>query len=60
MGECFRSADSPVFFRNTKINQQEEKNPGVKVQDAKAVKLYAQVPPIDKMDGALSQLKECE
>lgn len=39
--------------------QQEEKA-GEKVGEAKAVKLYGQIPPIEKMDASLSTLINCE
>ncbi len=38
---------------------QEEKS-GEKVSEAKAIKLYGQVPPIEKMDASLSTLTNCE
>uniref|UniRef100_A0A8C3HHJ0 Dynein axonemal light chain 1 n=1 Tax=Chrysemys picta bellii TaxID=8478 RepID=A0A8C3HHJ0_CHRPI len=38
---------------------QEEKN-GQKASEAKEVKLYAQVPPVEKMDASLSTLVNCE
>lgn len=38
---------------------QEEKS-GEKVGEAKAVKLYGQIPPIEKMDASLSTLANCE
>ncbi|CAL9687306.1 unnamed protein product [Knipowitschia caucasica] len=37
-----------------------EERTGEKASEAKAVKLYAQVPPIEKMDAALSTLSKCE
>uniref|UniRef100_A0A8C3RP77 Dynein axonemal light chain 1 n=1 Tax=Chelydra serpentina TaxID=8475 RepID=A0A8C3RP77_CHESE len=37
----------------------EEKN-GQKASEAKEVKLYAQVPPVEKMDASLSTLGNCE
>uniref|UniRef100_A0A8C0G690 Dynein light chain 1, axonemal n=1 Tax=Chelonoidis abingdonii TaxID=106734 RepID=A0A8C0G690_CHEAB len=38
---------------------QEEKN-GQKASEAKEVKLYAQIPPVEKMDASLSTLGNCE
>uniref|UniRef100_A0A8D2PBD3 Dynein axonemal light chain 1 n=1 Tax=Zosterops lateralis melanops TaxID=1220523 RepID=A0A8D2PBD3_ZOSLA len=35
-------------------------NLGQKASEAKEVKLYGQVPPVEKMDGALSALVNCE
>ncbi|XP_061118095.1 dynein axonemal light chain 1 isoform X2 [Conger conger] len=37
-----------------------EEKSGEKVGEAKAVKLYAQIPPIEKMDASLSTLISCE
>lgn len=42
-----------------RVSAQEEKS-GEKVSDAKAIKLYGQVPPIEKMDASLSTLTNCE
>lgn len=39
---------------------QEEAHPDQKISEAKVVKLYYQMPPIDKMDSTLSQLVTCE
>lgn len=38
---------------------QEEKS-GEKATEAKDIKLYGQIPPIDKMDASLSTLTNCE
>lgn len=38
---------------------QEEKT-GAKASEAKDIKLYSQVPPIEKMDSSLSSLTSCE
>lgn len=38
---------------------QEEKS-GEKASEARDIKLYGQVPPIDKMDASLSTLTNCE
>lgn len=38
---------------------QEEKN-GMKASESKEIKLYAQYPPIEKMDASLSTLTNCE
>lgn len=38
---------------------QEEKT-GEKATEAKDIKLYGQIPPIDKMDASLSTLTNCE
>lgn len=38
---------------------QEEKS-GEKATEAKDIKLYGQIPPIDKMDASLSTLSNCE
>ncbi|MBN3276682.1 DNAL1 protein, partial [Polyodon spathula] len=38
----------------------QEANAGQKVGEAKAVKLYGQIPPIEKMDASLSTLVNCE
>uniref|UniRef100_A0A3B4B932 Dynein axonemal light chain 1 n=1 Tax=Periophthalmus magnuspinnatus TaxID=409849 RepID=A0A3B4B932_9GOBI len=37
-----------------------EEKTGEKANEAKAVKLYGQVPPIEKMDASLSMLSSCE
>ncbi|XP_041257396.1 dynein light chain 1, axonemal isoform X1 [Onychostruthus taczanowskii] len=37
-----------------------EEKSGQKASEAKEVKLYGQVPPVEKMDGALSALVNCE
>lgn len=38
---------------------QEEKS-GEKATEAKDIKLYGQIPPIDKMDASLATLTNCE
>ncbi|XP_022089093.1 dynein light chain 1, axonemal-like isoform X2 [Acanthaster planci] len=40
--------------------EKQEKGEDVKVSEAKEVKLYFQIPPIDKMDASLSTLTSCE
>uniref|UniRef100_A0A8C9T1C2 Uncharacterized protein n=1 Tax=Scleropages formosus TaxID=113540 RepID=A0A8C9T1C2_SCLFO len=37
-----------------------EEKSGEKASEAKAVKLYSQIPPIEKLDAALSALGNCE
>ncbi|XP_076011967.1 dynein axonemal light chain 1-like [Genypterus blacodes] len=37
-----------------------EEKTGVKVSEAKEIKLYDQIPPIEKMDTSLSELTSCE
>nr|XP_046229262.1 dynein axonemal light chain 1 isoform X1 [Scatophagus argus] len=37
-----------------------EEKSGEKVSEAKAIKLYGQIPPIEKMDASLSTLTNCE
>lgn len=41
------------------VRAQEEKS-GEKANEAKAIKLYGQIPPIEKMDASLSTLTNCE
>uniref|UniRef100_D6RHN1 Dynein, axonemal, light chain 1 n=1 Tax=Mus musculus TaxID=10090 RepID=D6RHN1_MOUSE len=41
------------------LSRWEEKT-GQKPSDAKEIKLYAQIPPIEKMDASLSTLGNCE
>lgn len=63
---CCLHRSVPLEFRS-KINvsalwlifPQEEKS-GEKAGDAKEVKLYGQIPPIEKMDASLSTLTNCE
>lgn len=38
----------------------QEKQSGEKLSEAKVVKLYGQIPPIEKMDSSLSTLMNCE
>lgn len=38
----------------------QEKQSGEKLSEAKVVKLYGQIPPIEKMDASLSMLTNCE
>jgi len=40
--------------------EKDEKNGGVKASEASEIKLYAQYPPIEKMDASLSTLANCE
>lgn len=41
------------------ISSQEEKM-GVKASESKEVKIFGQIPPIEKMDASLSTLASCE
>ena len=46
-----------LFFKQ---KEKDEKNGGIKASESTEIKLYAQYPPIEKMDASLSTLTNCE
>uniref|UniRef100_A0A8C5E0N4 Dynein axonemal light chain 1 n=1 Tax=Gouania willdenowi TaxID=441366 RepID=A0A8C5E0N4_GOUWI len=46
--------------KTTPIKVKIEEQSGEKASEAKEVKIYAQIPPLEKMDAALSTLTNCE
>ena len=55
----FPPSPSPQTTCNAALKKWEEDN-GEALADAKVVKLYCQMPPIQKLDNSLNNLKACE